>query len=305
MQQNVARRPRFKRVGDLPNIRLTTRDFAILSAIMRHRFLTTSHILSLVPGSRQNIIRRLQRLYHAGFIERPKAQLPLRFAGELSELVHSPTRKTVNHMATVEGTTVSGKEYRPVTSLFLSHALLVSEALISIEAGCRTNGTVLITEEEILRSVRNGKPLGRLAWRVSLKSGNTTEKVGLIPDAVFAIEQESSSGRRRRLIFFLEADRGTMPLYRKSLRLSSIRRKALAYTRSRKTRVLKDRFGMPGFQVIFVSRSRERLERIQQMCHETAGTCESSLFLYSTADELKNSISQVNRCIWDKSSGVI
>src|ERR1700761_3631892 len=104
-------------------MRLTERDKAIIAAVSRYRFLTTSLILSLVPGSRQNITRRLQRLYHAGFLDRPSAQLVLRYSCELSEVVYSPAT-----------TKDAGRGRKPTTSLFLAHALTVSEVLIRIES---------------------------------------------------------------------------------------------------------------------------------------------------------------------------
>ena len=130
MQKNVARRPRFKRVSDFQNMHLTDRDRAILVAVSRFRFLTTSQTLSLVSGSRQNIIRRLQRLYHAEFLDRPRAQLPLRFAGELAELVYAPTRKGVAQMAAPGEEAVWKKTYRPVSSLFLKNTPSLSTSIL-------------------------------------------------------------------------------------------------------------------------------------------------------------------------------
>ena len=287
MKKNVARRPRFKRVSDFRNTRLTNRDRAILSTVSRFRFLTTSHILSLVSGSRQNIIRRLQRLYHAGFLDRPKAQLPLRFAGELAELVYAPTCKGIAQTMALGETTVWKKTYRPVSSLFLKHALSISDALIFIETACRLRGAHFVPEKDIFDSTQCKAAAKRLQWRITIKSGRFTEKVGIIPDAAFAIEKQDESGIHRRW-YFLEADRGTMPLYRKSLRLSSIRRKALSYLQSRRSKVLKEQFGIPGFQVLFVSRSKDRLKRMKDVCREAMQGRDASLFLFASIDDLKH-----------------
>jgi hypothetical protein len=287
MQQNVARRPRFKRVSDSPPLRLTDRDKAILSAVLRYRFLTTGHILSLVAGSRQNITRRLQRLFHAGFLDRPRTQLPLRYAGELFEFVYSPTNKTAFPLvASSDGTASGNKECRAVTSLFLAHALSVSEALVSLESACRAQGVRFLSAQEIL-APQDSTPAKHLYWQVTLKSDATTEKVGVIPDAVFAVERQDQSGRCRRFHYFLEADRGTMPLHRASLRLSSIRRKSLAYARTRRSGVLRERYGFPGFQVLFVTRCRERLERMKEVCQHATDGRDASLFLFVTLSELK------------------
>ena len=286
MHKNVARRPRFKRVSDFRNMRLTDRDRAILSAVFRFRFLTTGHILSLVPGSRQNIIRRLQCLYHAGFLDRPKAQLPLRFAGELTELMYAPTHKGIAQTTVPGEETVWNKTYRPVSSLFLKHALSVSDALISIETACRLRESHFVSKQSIFDSSKNMKT-ERLQWRVMIKIGRFTEKVGIIPDATLVIEKQDESRTKSRW-YFLESDRGTMPLYRKNLRLSSIRRKALSYLQSRRSKVLKERFDIPGFQVLFVSRSKDRLERMKDVCREAMQGRATSLFLFATLDDLKH-----------------
>lgn len=268
-------------------MRLTDRDKAILLAVSLYRFLTTSHILSLVPGSRQNIVRRLQRLYHAGFLDRPRAQLPLRYAGELSELVYAPTRKTPTHVAVEGGETDSWGERKSVSSLFLAHSLSVSDALIRLEADCRLRGTSFIPERDILvaHPARNAS---RFAWRVTIREGADTESVGVIPDAAFAVDRMDHSGSPRRWYFFLEADRGTMPLHRKALCQSSIHRKVLAYSKSRTSCVLKDKYGIPGFKVIFIARSKERLEHIKAVCEAQSNGRVSSLFLFATQDELRN-----------------
>ena len=267
-------------------MRLTDRDRAILSAVFRFRFLTTGHILSLVPGSRQNIIRRLQCLYHAGFLDRPKAQLPLRFAGELTELMYAPTHKGIAQTTVPGEETVWNKTYRPVSSLFLKHALSVSDALISIETACRLRESHFVSKQSIFDSSKNMKT-ERLQWRVMIKIGRFTEKVGIIPDATLVIEKQDESRTKSRW-YFLESDRGTMPLYRKNLRLSSIRRKALSYLQSRRSKVLKERFDIPGFQVLFVSRSKDRLERMKDVCREAMQGRATSLFLFATLDDLKH-----------------
>ncbi len=69
------RRPRFRRAEKLPPMRLTPRDEEILRAVFRHRFLRSNQIARIVSGSRQQLLRRLQSLYHHGYLERPRCQL--------------------------------------------------------------------------------------------------------------------------------------------------------------------------------------------------------------------------------------
>ena len=77
-----------------------------------------------------------------------------------------------------------------------------------------------------------------------------------------------------------------MPVYRKSIRLSSIRRKALAYSQSRRSKCLKERWKIPGFQVLFVTRTKDRIESIKRICREATGGHDTYLFLFTTQADL-------------------
>jgi len=68
---------------------------------------------------------------------------------------------------------------------------------LSIETVCRLHGAHFIPETDIFDSEKNIKEK-RLQWRVTIKSGRFTEKVGIIPDAAFAIERQDKSGIQRR-----------------------------------------------------------------------------------------------------------
>ena len=69
------RNPRFRRAENFAPMDLTARDAEILRAMNRHRFLRSHQIADLVGGSRQQVLRRLQKLYHHGYVERPLRQL--------------------------------------------------------------------------------------------------------------------------------------------------------------------------------------------------------------------------------------
>src|SRR5476649_1300693 len=71
----MTRLPRFRRVPEAPTMRLTPRDLEILRHVARHRFLNSAQIAALTGGSAQQLLRRLQRLFHSGYLDRPRAQL--------------------------------------------------------------------------------------------------------------------------------------------------------------------------------------------------------------------------------------
>src|ERR1035438_3364354 len=84
-----SRLPRFKRASAVPAIKLTERDREIIRLVERFRFVRSSHICSLIPGSPQQLLRRLQLLYHHGFLERPRAQLDYYHRGGSRQMVSS------------------------------------------------------------------------------------------------------------------------------------------------------------------------------------------------------------------------
>src|SRR5215210_4536200 len=73
--QRSVRRPRFRRAVEPPPFRLTDDDIEIIRHIARHRFLRSTHIAALVGRSLDRTNDRLLRLFHAGYVDRPRAQL--------------------------------------------------------------------------------------------------------------------------------------------------------------------------------------------------------------------------------------
>src|SRR5216684_9161684 len=69
------RRPRFRRASEPPAFRLTDDDVEIVRQLSCHRFLRSTHIAVLVDRSLDRTNDRLARLFHAGYIDRPRAQL--------------------------------------------------------------------------------------------------------------------------------------------------------------------------------------------------------------------------------------
>src|SRR5207237_3564908 len=68
------RRPRFRRASEPPAFRLTDDDVEIIRQLARHRFLRSIHIAALVGRSTDRTNDRLYCLFHAGYIDRPRAQ---------------------------------------------------------------------------------------------------------------------------------------------------------------------------------------------------------------------------------------
>src|SRR5512134_564936 len=79
--QTAERRSRFERERP-PGLLITERDVAILEATARHRFVRSTHVQALMPDEPAvKILRRLHKLYHNGYVDRPRAQIDYHLSG--------------------------------------------------------------------------------------------------------------------------------------------------------------------------------------------------------------------------------
>jgi Replication-relaxation len=276
----TVRLPRFSRAPDIRPFRLTDRDLEILRHVNRHRFLRSSHLIQLLPGSPQQILRRLQLLYHHGYLERPRAQLDYFHRHGSEPLVYGLGKKAseVLWQDTAGEPQVLNWTWKNQTvgRLFLDHALLVADVLVAFELAVRKRSDVRLLWSEQLFPERNQRAL---QWRVT--SGHD-QKLGVVPDAVFALETTTDDGSPERVCYFLEADRGTMPIVRQNPRQSSFARKLRAYHATWKQGLHRTRLGVPRFRVLTVTTSAERLQSMVEACARLDGGRGLFLFAEST-----------------------
>src|SRR5438046_1476473 len=127
----TSRLPRFKRASKVAPMQLTERDREIIRLVHRHRFLRSSHIVALVAGSSQQLLRRLRLLYHHGYLERPRCQIDYFQKGGSHHMVYGLGNKGGRFLQ--DGFDVALREprwsekNRSIGRIFLEHALLVSD----------------------------------------------------------------------------------------------------------------------------------------------------------------------------------
>jgi hypothetical protein len=261
------RLPRFKRQTPSEPIPIRERDREIINLIYEHRFFQSTQITSLLEGSRQPILRRLQLLYHHGYLERPRAQLDYYHKGGSRPIVYGLGNKGSALLAKERGIPIGkvrwGEKNRAVSRIFLEHALCVSEVMVKFELACRkSTGSKLLMGDDL--HIPGAMSQNRcFNWNVQL---NPNERPGIIPDATFAIECQTPSDAPDRRVFFLEADRGTMPVIRRNLSQTSMFRKLLAYEATWTQGLHRSQFGFHRFRVLTVTSSPERLESLVNAC---------------------------------------
>jgi hypothetical protein len=268
MQSN--RLPRFERAHPDRFIQLTARDRQIIRFIYLHRFLRSSHIVSLLRDSSQPILRRLQLLYHHCYLERPRAQLDYYHLSGSRPIVYGLGNKGAALLRNDLGIRVPdvnwGEKNRSVGRIYLGHVLLVSDVMVAFELACRKDNRIrFIDQADLLLPNELKGQTQPFRWKPNL---STNLSLGVIPDRVFALEWPDQTGEAHRAYFFLEADRGTMPVKRTNLSQTSMYRKFLAYEATWQNCIHRSRFGFHRFRVLTITKSTERLHSLIRTCSQ-------------------------------------
>ncbi|PPQ17844.1 hypothetical protein CV770_18695 [Bradyrhizobium sp. AC87j1] len=285
------RRPRFRRSSEAIPFRITDGDVLILGQLARYRFLRSAHIAALVDRSLDRTNDRLCRLYHAGYVDRPRAQLdyyptsgstPMVYA--LGDLGAQLLSERGAEFANLEWSRKNREAGRP----FIEHQLEIVEFHIALERSTRGRSDVrLIHPEEIIASSpeRTRKKRNPFALRATISQSERAHDLAVVPDLVFGLMFPDGSRR----CFMVEIDRGTMPISRSDFRQTSFERKMHAYLTAYGQGEHTKHFGWKTFRVLVVTtnqqRTRSMIERLQQLnVQESPGP---SLFLFSLANELQ------------------
>lgn len=279
-------RPRFRRASqeELPAFRLTDRDRELLKVIYEYRFITADMLQDLAPPvaltprqqealnrliaskrakiantetterpqtrTKREILRRLQVLYHHGYVQRQKLSdheqiayaLGNKGADELT-LYHGIDRMKI------DWTTKS----RESTERYMRHGLMISRFrhALTLALRCVPEATVDFWEP-------SGSFKASVEYEESIASrdGIRTQRVSgaVIPDGFFSLTFGSQTA-----YFFLEADRSTMTNARYLAKLKAY----LHFWRSQ-VRGGGHPSGMQAFRVLTVTLSHERKENLRR-----------------------------------------
>jgi len=262
---------------------LTPRDLLILRAVHRHRLLRSTHLIALLDASRQTTLRRLQLLFHHGYLDRPAAQLDW-YAEGSEPMVYALGHRGAAVLAAEgkRGGALRWDKSRNVSRHFLRHTLAIAEVMVAFEVACRdTEGVEFIRPDEILAAAPDATRRLRLPfrWQVEVTEAGKLHRLGVEPDRVFGLRFAGAPEHRRRAYFFLEADRGTMPVARKGLGQTSFRRKLLGYRETWRQGLHRRHFGIPNFRVLTVTTSAERMQHLVAACLSLGGG--QRLFLFA------------------------
>jgi len=279
----AARRARFERSPLIPHIQITERDIDILAHLDRHRLLRSCDISALIAGSRQQVLRRLQLLFHHGYVDRPRSQIEYFHRGGCRPFIYALNSRGASllrqHQPLRSGSTRFPKQN--LSPLFLQHAVQKSEIMVAVELACRRDPRVtFIPCRELINASRGKRP--SFEWRVKIDSKT---ELGVIPDDVFALEYSNGDEQKHRALFFVESDRSTMPIERRDLTKTSFRRKLLAYEATWLQKIHQTRFQCNRFRVLTITTSAERVRHLVETCSKLKHG--KGLFLFTDIGALK------------------
>jgi hypothetical protein len=290
-----ARLPRFERQPRaIPNFEITPRDEEILLSVARHRFIRSSRIVDLLaarhPGtSEQKILRRLQLLFHAGYVLRPKVQVdPYRAGAGSQKMVYMLGNRGADLLAAKYGFRRAGVDWtakaRTTTRGQITHALEVTDVMVALAVACCRRGThTVVYFDEIMRELAPEATRAKSRpyyWPVTVPWRGQNVKTYVIPDKLFGIRDLRREPGRDCLFLMLEADRGTMPVVRSNLAQSSVLRKILGYSYTFRGGLHKRLYGLPNMRVLITTTGRDRIDGIIDAYRTyAAGLVEPRVFL--------------------------
>ena len=269
------RRKQYKRESASVNIRLTQRDIKIIHLVWKYRFINSEHIISLIDGGEQGINRRLKNLFHAGYLDRPKAQV-LKFGKR--PMVYALGNKGADILAEELDMPRQAVDWtnknREVKGIFLDHTLMITNFLVMVQAACKNiQGVEFIDLEEII----NNRPIlpkskdKELSWQVQLNKiqigKNYTEfkkniVFSIFPDGAFGLRFPGAKKNLQEIYFFIEADRSSMPISipRNNIFRSSFFKKITGYWNSWKQELFLKNFGFKNPRLLTITISKQRIE---------------------------------------------
>jgi hypothetical protein len=235
---------------------------------------------------------RLSRQFHAGYIDRPRAQLDRFPAAGSSHFVYALADRGARLLIESDGVEFANVEWSRKNRLagrpFIEHQLEIMDFYVGLQCAARARSDVHVTHsDELVASFPDQRVAARnpFTLRVSLSHRGIMHETGLVPDLVFGLELADSSRR----YFMVEIDRGTMPIVRSDiLRQTSFEEKMRAYLTAHAAKQHERQFGWKTFRVLTITTDERRLRTMMEALRSLRipHSPGASLFFFAVRDAL-------------------
>lgn len=275
-------------------MRLTEDDIAAIQHVAKHRFLRSTHLIELLGRPSKKFLERLAALYHNGYLDRPRAQLDYYATAGSKPLVYALGNKGADVLSEISGIPRAKVDWtwknREAGKLFIEHTLLIADLMVSAEGAIqRTGHLCLIEPEAMLAAAPEATRRAKNPWSLPIRivQNGIRHDLSLIPDKVFGLDDTAA---RKRSYFFVEADRGTMPITRSHPRQTSFQQKILGYLAgSRPVNLHGQHFGIGNFRVLTITTSQERIVHMIEVLKQATHGTGSNQFLFTDRTSLLKS----------------
>ena len=270
MKITKQRAPKFKRKPQqVGGLRVQKRDIEIIRLVYDYRFLNSDQIQALVNGSEQGILRRLQKLFHHGFLDRPPSQIVYPLTGT-QKMVYALGDKGADFLANEfgidRGEIKWNEKNKEVKDRHIQHTLMISNFRLSLKLALdkTSNADFLFWQKENRRELKD--------YAYTQEKQGRRRKVAVVPDGFFAIEDPKG-----KMYFFLEADQSTMVNAR-------FLRKMRAYWHWWKQGRHTKKFGMKAFRVLTITKTEQRKENLRKITKAADERQRGSLMFWFTSE---------------------
>ena len=186
-------------------MRLTDRDLLIFRSLLTYRYLTTALITLRFFSNRKRASRRLKKLADDGWLGHFRvAAEGSPFGGELAFFL---TARSASRVAVETDVPLSSLKWRvtpPTSSRYIDHFTALSRFRIVTDISANDNGLdgEFLPEYSLIRSEHG-------AFSPAIKSSVKGKTPSFIPDGVLCLSRTKAQRDQKKLLFFVEIDRGT------------------------------------------------------------------------------------------------
>lgn len=291
----IKRKSRIKRSRKAISLELTSRDVKIIEALAYYRFLTVEHLAIITnTSSRTSLNRRLRQLFDAAYVDRPNAQFQAMAYSDKRPMVYALGNQGAEFISNSFQLPLFDGDWteknRRVKEKFVAHTLGIADFMIAIEHDLEQHERYrIVRRDELLAGAPQATAHAKnpFAWLTRFTWNQERHNMSIVPDAIFAIEDTSRPAGSNRMNFFVEIDKGTMPVDRRDIKQTSFLRKMYSYADTFERKLHTERFGMSNFRVLTIAKSHQRIMTIQKVYQREITTlAPASLFIFGTIEQL-------------------
>jgi len=265
------RTPKFKRrPEEVGGLKLQGRDIRIIRLLHDFRFINSDQIKALVDGSERGVLRRLQKLFHHGFLDRPLSQIVYPLTGA-QKMIYALGDKGADLLAEKYGIDRGkikwNEKNKEAKDRHIQHTLMISDFRICLELALNNlPGTnLLFWEKENLKELKDYVYIRDLQGREF--------RAPIVPDGFFGIQDQKD-----KMYFFIEADQSTMTNAR-------FFKKMKAYWHWWKQGKHTKRFGIKAFRVLTITKTEKRKQNLREITKKADDRQKGSLMFWFTSEK--------------------